>query len=67
MHTRILRRVAVLAASAVVGTACSDATDSRGVITGTRPVASRESRVFTQRERLGNLFPLAQNEPRAAC
>ena len=54
MHTRILRRVAVLAASAVVGTACSDATDSRGVITGTRPVASRESRVFTQRERLGN-------------
>ena len=54
MHTRILRGVAVLAASAVVGTACSDATDSRGVITGTRPVASRESRVFTQRERLGN-------------
>ena len=54
MHTRLLRRVAVLAASAVVGTACSDATDSRGVITGTRPVASRESRVFTQRERLGN-------------
>jgi hypothetical protein len=36
-------------------TACSDGDrDQRGTITGVRPVASREGRVFTQRERLGN-------------
>jgi hypothetical protein len=28
--------------------------DERGIITATRPVASRDNRVFTQRERLGN-------------
>jgi len=43
--------VALLAASA----ACSDAAADRyGQITGTRPATSRENRVFTQRERLGN-------------
>jgi hypothetical protein len=35
--------------------ACNDtAADERGLITATRPVASRDNRVFTQRERLGN-------------
>jgi hypothetical protein len=46
--------VAVIALSAATA-ACNDtAADRRGQITGTRPVASREGRVFTQRERLGN-------------
>ena len=38
-----------------VTVACNDtAADRNGLITGMRPVASREGRVFTQRERLGN-------------
>jgi hypothetical protein len=52
-----LRSAAFVAALAIfaVTTACSDtAADRRGQITGTRPVASRNDRVFTQRERLGN-------------
>src|SRR4051812_27890455 len=52
-----LRSAALVAAGALlaVSAACSDtATERNGQITGTRPVASRENRVFTQRERLGN-------------
>jgi len=52
------RRLAPLAATlalAVLTAACNDTSaDRRGLITGTRPVASRDGRVFTQRERLGN-------------
>lgn len=51
-----LRSAALVAAGALlaVSAACSDAADRNGQITGTRVVASRENRVFTQRERLGN-------------
>ena len=50
------RGAAVIATFALtVLAACNDtAADTRGLITGTRPVASRAGRVFTQRERLGN-------------
>jgi hypothetical protein len=51
------RRVGIGLASALVSlsAACRDnAVDQRGTITGVRAVASREGRVFTQRERLGN-------------
>jgi hypothetical protein len=58
MANSIIRRgaAAVIAfALVVVSAACSDSSrDQRGTITGVRPVASREGRVFTQRERLGN-------------
>ena len=58
MANSITRRSAgVVIAFAVVtlAAACSDGgRDQRGTITGVRPVASREGRVFTQRERLGN-------------
>jgi hypothetical protein len=46
--------VAVAVAALAVSTACSDTAERSGQITGTRPAASRENRVFTQRERLGN-------------
>jgi hypothetical protein len=52
------RRLAALAATltlAALAAACSDTSSDRGgLITATRPVASRDGRVFTQRERLGN-------------
>jgi uncharacterized protein DUF4331 len=52
------RRLAALAATltfVALAAACSDTSaDRRGLITGTRSVASRDGRVFTQRERLGN-------------
>ena len=58
MIPRTARRSARLAATLMLvalATACSDdATDKRGMITATKPVASRSDRVFTQRERLGN-------------
>ena len=53
MGVRSFRAVAVMAAAFALTAACSDA-DQRGSITATRSVASRENRVFTQRERLGN-------------
>jgi hypothetical protein len=50
------RRGALIATFALtVLAACNDtAADERGLITATRPVASRDNSVFTQRERLGN-------------
>ena len=50
-----IRRAATLAAALVV-TALTLGCDhpDNGLITGTRPTASRSGRVFTQRERLGN-------------
>jgi hypothetical protein len=50
---RSAARIAAVAVVAVVS-ACSDTADRAGRITGTRAVTSRDSRVFTQRERLGN-------------
>ena len=58
MANSITRRgagIAVAFTLVALSTACSDSSrDQRGTITGVRPVASREGRVFTQRERLGN-------------
>lgn len=58
MATRIRGRstaVVLTVVALAVTAACNDtATDQRGAITATRPVASRENRSFTQRERLGN-------------
>jgi len=51
-----IRRTATLAAVLFLTAftfACSDHPDN-GLITGTRAASSRSSRVFTQRERLGN-------------
>ena len=52
------RRLALWAATlalAAVTVGCSDTSaDRRGLITAARPAASRDGRVFTQRERLGN-------------
>ena len=51
-----IRRMATLAAALFLTAftfACSDNPDN-GLITGTRATSSRSSRVFTQRERLGN-------------
>ena len=55
MTARTYRRSALIVAAATLAltAACSDA-DKRGSITGTRAVTSRQDRVFTQRERLGN-------------
>jgi hypothetical protein len=50
---RSAARIAAVAVVAVVS-ACSDTADRAGRITGARAVTSRDSRVFTQRERLGN-------------
>lgn len=50
----IRRRAVLILAAVALATGCSDATDQRGAVTGTRVTASRENRVFTQRERLGN-------------
>jgi|SRR5689334_11890311 hypothetical protein len=45
----------VTLALVLVASACSDTNvDRRGMITGTRAIASRSNRVFIQRERLGN-------------
>ena len=50
-----LRSAVFGVALVAVTVACNDtAADRNGLITGTQPVASREGRVFTQRERLGN-------------
>jgi len=50
-----LRSAVFGVAVVAVTVACNDtAADRNGLITGTQPVASREGRVFTQRERLGN-------------
>ena len=50
-----LRSAVFGVAVVAVTVACNDtAADLNGLITGTQPVASREGRVFTQRERLGN-------------
>lgn len=56
MAARPFRRpaLAVAIAALALGSACTDAADQRGSITATRTVTSRENRVFTQRERLGN-------------
>jgi len=54
MGARTIRHVAGLAAYFALAAGCSDAADQRGLVTGTRAVATRENRVFTQRERLGN-------------
>ena len=54
MGTRTVRHVAGFAALLALATACSEAADERGLVTGTRAVAARENRVYTQRERLGN-------------
>jgi hypothetical protein len=54
MTARLSSRVAVIAAILGVTAACADSVDQRGSLTGTRIVASRADRVFTQRERLGN-------------
>ena len=49
-----LRSAVFGVAVVAVTVACNDTADRNGLITGTQPVASREGRVFTQRERLGN-------------
>ena len=54
MSRSTYRHAVILAAACLIAGACSDAADSRGLVTGPRAVASRENRVFTQRERLGN-------------
>ena len=54
MTVRLSLRVVVIAAIFGVTAACADAGDQRGSLTGTRVIASRANRVFTQRERLGN-------------
>ena len=56
MRVSTTLRSAVFGVAVVAVTvACNDtAADRNGLITGTQPVASREGRVFTQRERLGN-------------
>ena len=56
MRVSTTLRSAVFGVAVVAVTvACNDTTaDRNGLITGTQPVASREGRVFTQRERLGN-------------
>jgi hypothetical protein len=58
MANSITRRgagVVIALALLALSAGCSDSSrDQRGPITGVRPVASREGRVFTQRERLGN-------------
>lgn len=56
MAARPFRRpaLAVAIAALTLGSACTDAADQRGSITATRAVTSRQNRVFTQRERLGN-------------
>jgi hypothetical protein len=56
MTARTYRRSALVVAAATLAltAACQESADQRGSITGTRLVTSRENRVFTQRERLGN-------------
>jgi hypothetical protein len=54
MGARTIRSAAGFAALLVLATACSEAADERGLATGTRAVAARSNRIFTQRERLGN-------------
>ena len=54
MGARTVRHVAGLAALLALTAGCSEVADERGLVTGTRTVAARENRVFTQRERLGN-------------
>ena len=50
----VRRRAVLILAAFALGTGCSDTADQRGAVTGTRLATSRENRVFTQRERLGN-------------
>jgi hypothetical protein len=58
MANSITRRgagVVIALVLAALSAACDDGSrDQRGTLTGVRSVASREGRVFTQRERLGN-------------
>jgi hypothetical protein len=56
MAARTLPRPALLLAAAALAltAGCSDAADQRGAVTATRAFTSRDNRVFTQRERLGN-------------
>jgi len=55
MDARISRRSAsfIAVAALALTAACSDS-DQLGSVTAIRPVTSRENRIFTQRERLGN-------------
>ena len=54
MGVRTFRGSAVMAVALALTAACSDTADQGGSITAASPMAARENRVFTQRERLGN-------------